>query len=60
MKELIKHLEEYRLANRITQMELAEMLQVSFSTVNRWLNGKAEPNKMQTYHIKKLIEGKSK
>lgn len=60
MKELIKHLEEYRLANRITQMELAEMLQVSFSTVNRWLNGKAEPNKMQTYHIKKLIEGKTK
>lgn len=60
MKELIKHLEEYRLANRITQMELAEMLQVSFSTVNRWLNGKAEPNKMQTYHIKKLLEGKTK
>ncbi len=60
MKELIKHLEEYRLANRITQMELAEMLQVSFSTVNRWLNGKAEPNKMQTYHIKKLIEDKTK
>lgn len=60
MKDLIMQLEEYRLENRISQEALAEKLKVSFSTVNRWLNGKAEPNKIQTFHIKKLLEGKSK
>ena len=60
MKELIKKLEEYRLANRITQVQLGEKLKVSFSTVSRWLNGRAEPNKIQTYHIKKLLEGGTK
>ncbi len=56
MDELIKSLEIFRLENRISQECLAEKLKVSFSTVNRWLNGKTEPNKIQSYHIKKLIE----
>jgi len=60
MKELIKRLEEFRLENKITQVELAEKLEVAFSTVNRWLNGRTEPDKIQTYHIKKLLKGKRK
>ena len=58
--DIIKKLENYRLENRISQEDLAEKLQVAFSTVNRWINGKAKPNRIQTYHIEKLISGKRK
>ena len=53
--DLIKKLETYRLENKVPQQELAERLGVAFSTVNRWLNGKAKPNKIQSYHIAKLL-----
>lgn len=56
--KLIKQLEVFRLENKITQQELAKTLDVSFSTVNRWLNGKSKPNKIQSYHIEKLIKKK--
>ena len=56
MNSLVKKLEKYRLVNRVSQERLAEKLKVSFTTVNRWLNGKTEPNMIQSYHIKKLIE----
>ena len=56
MSSLIKELETYRLENKISQEELAEKLGVAFSTVNRWLNSKASPNKIQSYHIGKLIK----
>jgi transcriptional regulator with XRE-family HTH domain len=55
----IKQLETYRLENKITQEALAEKLGVAFSTVNRWLNGKVQPNKIQSYHIEKLLKKKS-
>lgn len=58
MDKLIEKLEEFRLENRITQVELAEMLNVAFVTVSRWLNGHTLPNKIQTYHIKKLLASK--
>ena len=63
MDKLIEQLEVYRLEHRISQVQLAEMLGVAFVTVSRWLNGHTLPNKIQTYHIKKLLEsetGKSK
>lgn len=53
--DLIKRLEVYRLKNRVTQERLAEMLGVSFATVNRWLNGKTKPHKIQEYHIGGLL-----
>ena len=55
MEDLIKKLETYRLENRITQKQLADRLSVTFSTVNRWFNGKTKPNKIQRYHIKKML-----
>lgn len=55
MEDLIKKLEIYRLENRITQKQLADGLSVTFSTVNRWFNGKTKPNKIQRYHIKKML-----
>ena len=57
---LLKQLEEYRLKNRVSQECLAEILGVSRITVNRWLNRKHEPNKIQEYHIKKLLRGVKK
>ena len=56
VNKLIRKLEEYRLENKISQSKLAEALGVTFVTVNRWMNGKFEPNKIQRYHIKKLIK----
>jgi len=56
MNELIEKLDNYRLENRIGQKQLADKLHVHFSTVNRWLNGKTTPNKIQQYHIKKLLD----
>ena len=56
MNDLIKKLEIYRMENRISQKQLAEMLKVTFSTVNRWFNDKTEPNKIQRYHINKLLK----
>lgn len=54
--DLIKRLEIYRLENRISQEDLAQKLGVAFCTVNRWFNGKSKPNKMQSYHIDKLLK----
>lgn len=53
--ELIRELENFRLENRISQEDLAKRLGVAFSTVNRWFNGRSQPNKIQSYHIKKTI-----
>ena len=57
MDNMIQKLEEYRLEHKITQVELAEKLNVTFVTVSRWLNGHTRPNKIQTHHIKKLLSG---
>jgi transcriptional regulator with XRE-family HTH domain len=59
-KDIIKQLEIYRLENRISQEKLAEMLGVAFVTVNRWLNGRTKPSKIQTYQIEKLLASKRK
>ena len=56
MDDLMKKLEIYRFENRISQRKLANLLHVHFSTVNRWFNDKTIPNKIQRYHIKKLLE----
>ena len=53
--DITKKLETYRLEHRISQEDLAKKLRVAFSTVNRWLNGKSKPNKIQAYHIEKLL-----
>lgn len=58
--DIIKKLEIYRLENKISQQELAKKLGVAFATINRWLNGKTKPNKIQEYHIKKLLHRRIK
>lgn len=56
--DIVDKLESYRLENRISQEDLSKKLGVAFSTVNRWLNRKSKPNKIQTFHIEKLIKRK--
>lgn len=58
--DLLEQLEIFRLEHKITQEKLAEMLGVHFSTVNRWFKGHTKPNKIQEYHIKKLLKGVKK
>lgn len=43
MKELIKKIRTFL---NMSQTELAELLNISFATVNRWENGRAVPNKL--------------
>ena len=56
MIELLEKLEIYRLENKLSQRKLAEKLGVAYNTVNRWFNDKTIPNKIQQYHIKKLLD----
>ena len=56
--DIIKKLDLYRLENKITQEELAEELDVAFSTVNRWFNGRNVPSKIQQYQIEKYLNKK--
>ena len=56
--DIVKQLETYRLENRISLQELADVLKVSFSTVSRWFSGKTRPSKIQQYHIEKFLNGK--
>lgn len=56
MEDELKDLEKYRLENKLSQKKLAKKLGVSFATVNRWFNKRNKPNKIQTYHIKKLLD----
>lgn len=53
--DLIQRLDNYRLEHRITQKKLADLLSVAFVTVSRWLNGHTRPNRIQQYHIQKLL-----
>jgi transcriptional regulator with XRE-family HTH domain len=55
MPDLIRRLDTYRLGKKLSQEEIAKKLGVAFSTVNRWFNDKAKPNKIQTFHIEKLL-----
>jgi len=57
---IIRQLEIYRLEHKITQAQLAKELGVSFATVNRWLNVRTKPGKIQQYHIEKFLKGKAK
>jgi transcriptional regulator with XRE-family HTH domain len=56
MKTIVKELEKYRLENKISQQELAGHLDVAFCTVNRWFKNRNEPNQIQEYHIKKMLQ----
>ncbi len=39
----------------LSQPQLAKKLDVAFTTVNRWLNRRIKPSKIQSHHIEKLL-----
>lgn len=56
MKTLIKEIREYM---NMSQTELAEHLNVTFATVNRWENGHAAPNKLAQSTLYDLCKNNS-
>lgn len=48
MKELIKNIRTYL---KLSQTEFADLLNVSFATINRWENGRAYPNKLAQFAL---------
>ena len=56
MQKLIKQIRTYL---NISQTELAEQLNVTFTTVNRWENGRAVPNKLAQAQLYDLCKAKS-
>lgn len=49
-------IEKLRRKMLLTQTELAELLGVSFGTVNRWESGKFEPTMKMKRKLKELFE----
>lgn len=41
-----QRIQEIRQGLRVTQEDFAHMVGVTFSTVNRWENGKSKPNRI--------------
>lgn len=56
IETLIDRLKTYRLEKRLSQADLAKILDVSFQTVNRWFNGHTAPSPIQQYQIEKLLK----
>ena len=53
--EIIAALKKLREEKGWSQEDLAHELGVSFSTINRWENGKTKPSKMAQAHINRLL-----
>ena len=56
MKEIIKEIRTYL---NLSQSEFAEVLNVTFATVNRWENGHSEPNKLAQSKMYEFCKEKS-
>ncbi|MEG2008651.1 MAG: helix-turn-helix transcriptional regulator [Oscillospiraceae bacterium] len=56
--ELQDILKQVRTEIGMTQVEIAEALHLSFSTVNRWENGRARPNHLASVTILALAKKK--
>ena len=50
---MIKHIRE---AMNLSQQDFADRLGVSFSTVNRWENGKSKPTKLAQNSVLELVK----
>ena len=54
--EFSKFCLDTRLKLNISQQALANKLNVSFATINRWENGKSLPQKLTLYRFEKFCE----
>ena len=53
---MIEQLKEYRTKNNLSQRKLAQLLNVSEFTLNRWLNGKVKPGNAWQTLIKQFLD----
>lgn len=56
--EISEVIKKIRIELKMSQMDFAETVHVSFSTVNRWENNKVMPNRMAKAFIIDLCEKK--
>lgn len=54
--KIFEAIKQIRLELGLTQVAFAKKLHVSFSTVNRWENGRVNPNRLATMMIISLAE----
>ncbi len=54
--KMFEAIKQIRLELGLTQVVFAKKLHVSFSTVNRWENGRVNPNRLATMMIISLAE----
>lgn len=47
-------LKEYRIKNDLSQEELAQKLNISFVSLNRWERGKSAPSRLALMRMKEL------
>ena len=59
-QDLIDQLAIYRLEHKLSQLQLARELEVTFQTINRWLNRRMKPGQIHEYHIRKLLKDSQK
>jgi transcriptional regulator with XRE-family HTH domain len=48
----------YRTARTMTQGQLAELLGVTITQINRWENGRGTPGKKSQQRIREMLEGR--
>jgi putative transcriptional regulator len=53
-----ERIKQLRARNGLTQQDLAESLHVSFSTVNRWENGRATPSALASAQLERIEHAK--
>ena len=59
-KQLAKTIKDLRAKLGLTQEQFAAKVGVTFSTVNRWENGRGKPSPLAVRRIKELREGLEK
>ena len=56
MENTLKGLKENRIKKGLTQLEMAKMLGVTVGTYRNWELGANEPNDINMYRIKEILE----
>lgn len=59
MTDIANRIREVRQNMKLTQEEFAAKLGVTFSTVNRWENGKSKPSRMALKILQPMLEPSS-
>lgn len=56
MEPIMQRLKDIRIAKGLTQLEMAKMLGVTVGTYRNWELGANDPNEINMYRIKEILE----